>query len=85
MVIEEINTAHAIILFKGHKKDQSSEKSYRTISSCPVIAKALDLHIRDCEIGSGLEKVWYPGILVTSQCQILQPIFAGPKALTATI
>ena len=34
---------------------------------------------------TGLEKVWYPGILVTSQCQIWQPILAGPKALTATI
>ena len=52
MVIEEINTAHAIILFKGHKKDRSFDKSFRTKSSCPVIAKALDLHIRDCEIGS---------------------------------
>ena len=36
-------------------------------------------------LSSGIEKVWYPGILVTSQCQIWQPILAGPKALTATI
>ena len=34
--------------------------------------------------GPGLEKVWYPGILVTSQCQIWQPILAWPKALPAT-
>ena len=50
--IEEVNTAYAVILFKGHKKDRSSDKSYRLISSCPVIAKALDLHIRDAEIKS---------------------------------
>ena len=50
--IEEINTAYAVILFKGHRKDRSSDKSYRLISSYPVVAKALDLHIRDAEIES---------------------------------
>ena len=45
--IHEINVVHAIILFKGHNKDKSSDRSYRTISTCPVIAKALDLYIRD--------------------------------------
>ena len=48
--IEEINTVYAVILFKGHKKDKSSSRSYRTISSCPVIAKSLDLYIRDLHI-----------------------------------
>ena len=45
--IHEINVVHAIILFKGHKKDKTSDRSYRTISTCPVVAKALDLYIRE--------------------------------------
>ena len=45
--INEINVVHAIILFKGNSKDKTSDRSYRTISTCPVIAKALDLYIRD--------------------------------------
>ena len=50
--IEEINTVYACILFKGHGKDKSSSRSYRTISTCPVVAKALDLHLRDMHIDS---------------------------------
>ena len=45
--IEEVNTAYACILFKGHNKDKTSCSSYRTISTSPVVVKALDLHIRD--------------------------------------
>ena len=44
--IEEINATYACILFKGHNKDRSSSRSYRTISTCPVIAKGLDIYIR---------------------------------------
>ena len=50
--IAEINTTYACILFKGHGKSKNSDRSYRTISSCPVIAKALDLYVRDKNIGS---------------------------------
>ena len=50
--IEEVNTVYACILFKGHKKDKSSDRSYRTISTCPVLAKALDLYVRDLGIVS---------------------------------
>ena len=39
--ISEINTVYACILFKGHNKDKCSDCSYRTISSCPVVAKGL--------------------------------------------
>ena len=42
--IDEINSAYACILFKGHKKDKSSSRSYRTISTCPIVAR--DLHIK---------------------------------------
>ena len=45
--ISELNTALGIILYKGHNKDRNLDKSYRTISTCPVLAKALDLYIRD--------------------------------------
>ena len=45
--IEEVNTTYAQILFKGHGKDRTSSRSYRTISTCPVIAKALDMYIHD--------------------------------------
>ena len=50
--ISEVNSAYACILFKGHGKEKSSDKSYRTISTCPVVAKALDLYIRDMNIVS---------------------------------
>ena len=48
--IVEVNQAYACILFKGHSKDKTSSRSYRTISTCPVVAKALDLHIRDLHV-----------------------------------
>ena len=50
--IDEINAVYACIIFKGHGKDKSSDRSYRTISTCPVVAKALDLYIRDLNIKS---------------------------------
>ena len=50
--ITEINTVYACILFKGHGKDKNSDRSYRTISTCPVICKALDLYIRDLNIST---------------------------------
>ena len=40
-----INTVISIILYKGHGKDPSSDRSYRTISNCTVIAKGLDAYI----------------------------------------
>ena len=45
--VEELNTAHGLIYYKGHRKDKESERSYRTISSCPFLAKGLDMYIRD--------------------------------------
>ena len=46
-IITEFCVVYACILFKGHNKDRNSDRSYRTISTCPVVAKALDLYIRD--------------------------------------
>ena len=45
--LEELNTAHGLIFYKGHRKDKTSDRSYRTISSCPFLAKSLDMYIRD--------------------------------------
>lgn len=48
--ITEINKVYANILFKGHQKDKTSDRSYRSISVCPLLAKALDLYIRELNI-----------------------------------
>ena len=50
--LTEVNLVYAVVLFKGHGKDKNSDRSYRTISTCPVIAKALDLYIRDLNIST---------------------------------
>ena len=50
ITIEEVNTVHAAILFKGHDKDRTSSRSYRTISTCPLVAKALDIYLHDLNI-----------------------------------
>ena len=52
--IEELNTALGLILYKGHKKDKNSDRSYRTISTCPFIAKAIDLYLRDLYQAAGI-------------------------------
>ena len=48
--VEEINNVHACVLYKGHRKDKTFASSYRTISTCPFISKALDLYIREFSI-----------------------------------
>ena len=41
-----------MILFKGHNKDRESDRSYRTISTCPFLSKALDKYVGGlCESG----------------------------------
>ena len=45
--IEELNMAHGNILYKGHKKERTSDRSYRTISSCPFLAKSIDYYLRE--------------------------------------
>ena len=45
--LDDLNTVLGLILYKGHNKDKSSDRSYRTISTCPFIAKSLDLYVRD--------------------------------------
>ena len=50
LTITEVNIVFAKVLFKGHEKDKTSDRSYRTISICPLIAKALDLYVRELNI-----------------------------------
>ena len=52
ITVDEVNTVHATILFKGHSKNKTLASSYRTISSCPLIAKSLDIYLRDLNIES---------------------------------
>ena len=42
--LEELNTIWACILHKGHGKNRELDRSYRTISTCPILAKALDYY-----------------------------------------
>ena len=41
----ELNTAHAVVLHKGHGKDKNLDTSYRIISSCPFLAKCVDIYL----------------------------------------
>ena len=43
--ISELNDIWAVILYKGHGKDKESDRSYRTISTCPILAKCLDIFV----------------------------------------
>ena len=44
--IEELNSVYALLLHKGHNKPRNVSNAYRTISTCPMLAKALDSYIR---------------------------------------
>ena len=48
--IVELNKVLALLLYKGHKKDRTLDSSYRTISTCPLIAKGLDVYVRELAI-----------------------------------
>ena len=48
--IEELNSVYALLLHKGHNKPRNISNAYRTISTCPLLAKALDIYIRDLHL-----------------------------------
>ena len=48
--LSELNTIFACVLYKGHLKEKTSARSYRTISTCPLVAKALDIYIRELSL-----------------------------------
>ena len=43
--LDSLNSVWAMVLFKGHGKERESDRSYRTISTCPLLSKALDKHV----------------------------------------
>ena len=45
--LTELNTVYGLILYKGHNKEKTNHRSYRTISTCPFLAKCIDLYVRD--------------------------------------
>ena len=45
--IEELNSCYALLLYKRHGKPKTMDSSYRTISTCPTVSKAIDMYIRD--------------------------------------
>ena len=49
--LKKLNTVWACILWKGHGKDKESDRSYRTISTCPLLAKALDSYVGELYSG----------------------------------
>ena len=51
--LPELNSVWAMVLYKGHGKPRDSDRSYRTISTCPLLAKALDVYV-----GSLYESGW---------------------------
>ena len=51
--LDSLNSVWAMVLFKGHGKERESDRSYRTISTCPLLSKALDKHV-----GSLFETGW---------------------------
>ena len=51
--LPELNSVWAMVLHKGHGKPKDSDRSYRTISTCPLLSKSLDKYI-----GSLYESGW---------------------------
>ena len=51
--LPELNSVWAMVLHKGHGKPKDEDRSYRTISTCPLLAKAIDKYI-----GSLYESGW---------------------------
>ena len=41
---------YALFLHKGHNKEKTLDSSYRTISTCPLIAKGLDIYVRELSL-----------------------------------
>ena len=43
----ELNSAWSVMLHKGHNKPRSQCRSWRCISTCPLLSKVLDLYVAD--------------------------------------
>ena len=67
----------------GEVDDPWLTRERDTRAECPGVGSGTCSVAEDCE--AWIEKVLYPGILVTSQFQIWQPFFAGLMAQSANI
>ena len=45
--VDELNVVYALLLHKGHRKPRTCDRSYRSISTCPFLSKALDLYLHE--------------------------------------
>ena len=45
LALDDLSMLWACVLHKGHGKDRSHAKNYRTISTCPVVRARLLMHI----------------------------------------
>ena len=61
--LPELNSVWAMVLHKGHGKPKDEDRSYRTISTCPLLSKSLDKYI-----GSLYESGW-AGVQAETQFQ----------------
>ena len=61
--IQELNSVYALLLYKGHNKDRTLDSSYRTISTCPILAKGLDMYVRKLSITK------WNSVQADTQCQ----------------
>ena len=43
--LPELNSVWAMVLYKAHGKPKDEDRSYRTISTCPLLSKALDMYV----------------------------------------
>ena len=48
--LPDLNAIYACVLYKGHGRDKTSDRSYRTISTCPLVSKGLDTYVRELSI-----------------------------------
>ena len=44
---KELNTVYALLLHKAHGKSRTSDRNYRTIPTCSVLAKGIDMFLHD--------------------------------------
>ena len=45
LALDDLSMVWACVLHKGHGKDRAHAKNYRTISTCPIVSKAIDAYI----------------------------------------
>ena len=84
--IEELNTVYALLLRKGQGKLKTLSSACRTISTCPLLSKALDIYIRDLNIDKWKDQqalTQYQG--EASSHELAALLYCEPNGPTASI